>query len=175
MGYAGGQQPDPTYRRLGDHTETVQIDFDATRIGYAALLDLFWQSHNPTTSRPTQYKSVILYHDENQRRLAEASRQQESLRRRKPLHTEIRSYKSFYRAEDYHQKYYLRREKDLLQQLQKYYPRDHDLTDATSVARINGYLGGFGQMETFAARADQLGLSPDGRRRLRELFNWRQP
>ena len=175
MGYAGGQQPDPTYHRLGDHTETLQIDFDATRIDYAALLDLFWKSHNPTASRPTQYKSVIFYHNDNQRRLAESSRQQETLRHRKPLHTEILPFTSFYRAENYHQKYYLRREKDLLRELQKYFPHDRTLTDATTAARINGYLGGFGARENFVARADQLGLSPDGRRRLRELFEWRQP
>ncbi len=175
MGYAGGQQPEPTYRRLGDHTETVQIDFDATRIGYAALLDLFWQSHNPTTSRPTQYKSVILYHNENQRRLAAASRQQESLRRGKSLHTEIRPYKSFYRAEDYHQKYYLRRHKDLLRQLQKYYPGARELTDATAAARVNGYLGGFGDGESLASRGDQLGLSPEAHRRLLQVFEGRRP
>ncbi len=175
MGYAGGQQPDPTYRRLGDHTETLQIDFDATRIDYDALLNLFWKSHNPTTQRSTQYKSAIFYHNDNQRRLAESSRQQELLRHRKPLHTEIQAFKSFYRAEDYHQKYYLRREKDLLRQLQKYYSNDRALTDATTAARINGYLGGFGERESFTARANQLGLSAEGRRRLRELFEWRQP
>ncbi len=175
MGYAGGRQPDPTYHHLGDHTETLQIEFDATRIDYAALLDLFWKSHNPTARRPNQYKSLIFYHDENQRRLALASRQRESQHHRKPIHTEIQPFKSFYRAEVYHQKYYLRRERDLLQQLQQYYPNDRALTDATTAARVNGYLAGFGQRDTFVTRVNQLGLSSDGRRRLSELFDWRQP
>jgi peptide-methionine (S)-S-oxide reductase len=175
VGYAGGRQPDPTYRRLGDHTETIQIDFDPSRVDYDGLLALFWQSHNPTASRPRQYRSVIFYHDAAQRRSAEASRDREKLRRQTPLTTEILPLDAFYRAENYHQKYYLRRETDLLLQLQRFYPASRDLIDAPSAARINGYIGGFGSAETLAHQAEHLGLSPAGHRRLRNLFEWRQP
>jgi methionine-S-sulfoxide reductase len=175
VGYAGGRQPDPTYRQMGDHSETIQIDFDPSRVDYKELLALFWQSHNPTASRPRQYRSVIFYHDATQRRAAEASRDSEKLRRQEPLVTEILPLDAFYRAEDYHQKYYLRRETDLLQELQRFYPASRDLIDASSAARINGYIVGFGSAATLANQADQLGLSPEGHRRLRELFEWRRP
>jgi peptide-methionine (S)-S-oxide reductase len=114
VGYAGGQQPDPTYRRLGTHAETLQIDFDPARITYQSLLDLFWQSHDPTQSRPRQYRSIIFYHDADQQRLAEITRDRQAAQLGRPILTEIRALQRFYRAEDYHQKYYLRRERDLL-------------------------------------------------------------
>ena len=174
MGYAGGEQPDPTYRRLADHTETIQIEFDPTRIRYKELLAIFWQSHNPTTRRPRQYRSVIFYHNEAQRRQAVLSRDEEAARRQAIIHTAIEPFRRFYRAEAYHQKYRLRREKDILGALQKIYPQDRDLTDATAAARINGYLSGFGTAARLADQMDQLGLSPEAQRRLREIHAWRQ-
>ncbi len=173
MGYAGGRQPDPTSRRLGDHTETLQIDFDPARIDYVVLLKHFWESHNPTRSRPTQYKSVIFYHDEIQRRQAEASLARETERRQTVLHTDLRPFSSFYRAEDYHQKYYLRRENDLMRELAKYYPNNRELVDATAAARINGYLAGFGDRQALVAHGDRLGLSAEGLGRVLEVHAWR--
>ena len=71
MGYTGGTTPDPIYRRLGDHTETVQVDFDAATVGYGELLELFWRSHN--ASRPgwsRQYMSAVFYADQQQQQVA---------------------------------------------------------------------------------------------------------
>lgn len=158
---------------MGDHTETLQIDFDPAQISFESLLKHFWDSHNPTSRRPTQYKSIVFYHDENQRRQAEVSLERESARRRVLLHTEIRPLESFYRAEDYHQKYYLRRENDLLMEMKRYYSDSRELVDATASARINGYLAGFGDRQTLVNRGDQLGLSNDGLRRLIEVYGWR--
>ncbi len=158
---------------MGDHTETLQVDFDPTRISFESLLKHFWESHNPTSRRPTQYKSIVFYHNENQRRLAKASLARESDRRRVPLHTEIRPFESFYRAEDYHQKYYLRRENDLLQEMKAYYPNSRDLVDATAAARINGYLAGFGDRQILVSRGDRLGLSNEALQRLMEVYGWR--
>ena len=65
----------PTYHDLGGHTEAIQIDYDAARIRYEDLLDIFWSSHSPTAaSWSTQYKNVLWYHDDAQRRAAEASK-----------------------------------------------------------------------------------------------------
>ncbi len=158
---------------MGDHTETLQIDFDPAQISFESLLKHFWDSHNPTSRRPTQYKSIVFYHDENQRRQAEVSLERESARRRVLLHTEIRPLESFYRAEDYHQKYYLRRENDLLMEMKRYYADSRELVDATASARINGYLAGFGDRQTLVNRGDRLGLSKDGLRRLIEVYGWR--
>ena len=173
MGYAGGRQTDPVYHRMGDHTETLQVDFDPTRIRYESLLMHFWESHDPTRRRPTQYKSIVFYHDETQQRQAEASFDRETARRAKPLHTEIRPFASFYRAEDYHQKYYLRREIDLLRELKKFYPNNRVMMDATAAARINGYLAGFGDRQILVRHGDRLGLTPEGLRRLKEVHAWR--
>ena len=75
VGYAGGAKENPTYHNLGDHTETLQIDYDSSKISYEKLLELFWEEHDPTSrSWSRQYKAVVFYHDEEQKRLAIAGR-----------------------------------------------------------------------------------------------------
>lgn len=107
VGYAGGTRENPSYEDLGDHTETVQVDYNPEEITYEELLDTFWSSHSPVVKKKTQYRSVILYHTEEQRRKAE-----ESLEKKEseigPVETGIEPMKEFHVAEDYHQKYHLR-------------------------------------------------------------------
>jgi len=75
VGYAGGTKPNPTYRDLGDHAETVQVDYDLSKITYPELLNAFWTGHDPThRSWSRQYASIIFVHNEEERRLAEASK-----------------------------------------------------------------------------------------------------
>lgn len=109
VGYAGGSTKDPTYYQIGDHSETVQIDYDPERISYEDLLDVFSASHSPT-SRPwsSQYASLVLYHTDRQQRLASKSKERYEARTGRRIFTEIRQYSHFYLAEGYHQKYYLR-------------------------------------------------------------------
>ncbi len=170
VGYAGGTADNPTYHNLGDHTETIQIDFDPAQISYAELLELFWASHSPT-SRPwsCQYASIIFYHDEEQKRLAEESRDREVARRAAPLYTEITPYVRFFLAEEYHQKYRLRQDQALLAEYEAIYPDPVDLVASTAVARVNGYLGGNGSLAQLRAEIDDLGLSPAGKERLLAL------
>ncbi|MHB1323897.1 MAG: peptide-methionine (S)-S-oxide reductase MsrA [Coriobacteriia bacterium] len=106
VGYAGGTTPHPTYRSMGDHSESIQIDFDPAVISYEDLLAEFWASHRPTRpSRSRQYASLVLYADEEQRQTAEASkRAMES--RFGTMHTDILPLGRFHLAEEYHQKYY---------------------------------------------------------------------
>ena len=67
MGYSGGAKEDPTYHNLGNHTETLQIDFDPEKLGYNKILDIFWKSHEPTgVAWSTQYKNILFYHNEKQ-------------------------------------------------------------------------------------------------------------
>jgi len=169
VGYAGGSKENPTYHSLGDHAETIQIDYDPARISYGELLDLFWAGHSPT-SRPwsSQYASIIFYHDEEQKRLAEESREREAERRGVPIYTEIEPFDRFYLAEDYHQKYRLRGNRALLAELEAIYPGIDDLVASTAAARVNGYLGGNGSLAQLEAEIDSLGLSPEGQERLRE-------
>ena len=169
VGYAGGSRANPTYQDLGDHAETIQVDYDPALISYEELLEVFWAGHSPV-ARPwsNQYASIIFYHDETQRRQAEASRDREAARRGRPLFTEIASYDTFYLAEDYHQKYQLRRVPALLAEFEAIYPRTADLVNSTAAARVNGYLAGHGGPERLQAEIDDLGLSPAGRQQLLE-------
>ncbi len=116
-GYEGGTKPNPTYEEVCNHTtghaEVVEVDFDPEVVGYNTLLDVFWNNHNPTTLNRqgpdvgTQYRSVIFYHNEEQKELAERSKQivEQTGRFKQPIVTEIVPASTFYVAEDYHQQY----------------------------------------------------------------------
>jgi peptide-methionine (S)-S-oxide reductase len=115
-GFAGGHTPNPTYPKVcaGDtgYAEVAQIVFDPAKISYAKLLDVFWQAHDPTTlnrqgaDEGTQYRSIILYHDEKQKLIAEKARLAAQKDFGHPIVTEIVPFTKFYPAEDYHQGYY---------------------------------------------------------------------
>ena len=157
MGYAGGTKEAPTYHSLGDHTETIQIDYDPSQISYNDLLDIFWRNHNPSSRAwSKQYMAAVFYHDDEQKNLAEESRDREASKRKKGIQTQILPFTAFYRAEDYHQKYRLRRERNLLQEFEGIYPTADDLVDSTAAARVNGYLGGYGTPADLKAEVEQI-------------------
>lgn len=167
VGYAGGQKLNPTYRSIGDHSETIEIDYDPSRISYKDLLFVFWQSHDPTYKPwSRQYMSAIFYHNDEQRRLALETKALEENQRTRKIHTDIMPFEKFYLAEDYHQKYELRRYKDLMKEFKAMYPRDIDFVNSTAAARINGYVGGHGKPQDYEAAIENLGLSAAGRERL---------
>jgi len=117
-GYIGGQKKNPTYEEVSSgrtgHTEAVQVVYDPKKVSYQKLLDVFWMNIDPTTPNAqfcdhgSQYRSGIFYHNEEQMRLALASRDQieRTKRFREPIVTEITKAATFYPAEDYHQDYY---------------------------------------------------------------------
>jgi peptide-methionine (S)-S-oxide reductase len=115
-GFAGGHTENPTYHEVcgGDtgHAEVTQIEFDPAKISYPRLVEVFWQAHDPTSlnrrgaDEGTQYRSVIFYHDEKQRLLAEKSKLAAQADFHKPIVTEIVPFKKFYKAEEYHQGYF---------------------------------------------------------------------
>jgi len=117
-GYTGGHKQNPKYEEVGagttGHIESVQITFDPAKITYQQLLDIYWRQFDPTDAggsfydRGTQYTSAIFYHNEEQKKLAEASKKAlaESGRFDKPIVTPIRPATTFYPAEEYHQDYY---------------------------------------------------------------------
>jgi len=167
VGYAGGKKKDPTYRNIGDHSETIQIDFDPRHISYKKLLSVFWHSHNPTQrSWSQQYKSAIFYHDEKQRKLALETQAFEAQQRNQKIQTEIVPFTQFNLAEDYHQKYGLRGHSDLIKEFKAIYPRNLDFVNSTAAARVNGYLSGHGTPEDIKATIANLGLSAAGQARL---------
>ena len=143
VGYAGGTTENPTYHNLGDHTETIQIDYDPTRISYEELLEVYWDSHNPAAQPwSRQYMSIIFYHDGDQQEVAMERKQREETSLGREVYTEIIPFSEFYPAEDYHQKYFLQQESELMEELAAIYPSFADFVDSTAVARINGYVGG---------------------------------
>ena len=176
MGYAGGSKTNPTYRDLGDHSETIQIDYDPTLISYQELLDVFWSSHSPTARPWSQhYASIIFFHNEEQKRLAEASLDREVEARGKTIYTEILPFEQFTLAETYHQKYRLQQAPALLRAFREIYPRDEDLINSTAAARVNGYLGGYGTLAAVEAAMADLDLSPAARQELLDLVSARRP
>ena len=170
VGYAGGKSPAPTYRRIGDHSETIQIDFDPTRISYRRLMKMFWNSHDPTArSGSRQYRAAVFYHDAEQQRAALETRDQAAERLKRPIRTDIRPFAGFTRAEAYHQKYYLRNRRELMQEFDRFGFSDRQLTDSTAAARINGYLGGHGTRKQLENDLPLLGLTGAGQDRLRRI------
>jgi methionine-S-sulfoxide reductase len=170
VGYAGGTTENPTYYDLADHTETVQIDYDSNQISYQELLDIFWTGHNPT--RPSwsrQYASIIFYHDEVQRGLAEASREEYEAECDCQVATKIIAAPTFYLAEDYHQKYRLRQSSIFMDEFAALYPEPADFVNSTVAARVNGYLGGYGTLADLQAEIGDLGLSPEAQEALLEI------
>ncbi len=118
VGYTGGRTQNPTYKEVSTgktgHAEAIEILYDPAQITYADLLDTFWRNIDPTTPDGqftdvgAQYRTIIFYHNEEQKRLAEASKEklEEPGRYDNLIVTEIIPAKTFYKAEDYHQKYY---------------------------------------------------------------------
>lgn len=121
VGYMGGAMKNPDYKQvcrgITGHAEVVHIYFDAEVLSFEALLQIFWENHNPTTlnrqgpEEGTQYRSVIFYHSKDQQEQAIASRNllEESAKFKESIVTEIVSATDFYRAEEYHQNYLYKR------------------------------------------------------------------
>ncbi|PNU21463.1 peptide methionine sulfoxide reductase [Geothermobacter hydrogeniphilus] len=159
VGYAGGTTPQPEYRAMGDHTETLRVEYDPARIGYDALLEVFWSLHDPMSqSHLRQYRNVVFYLDAEQKRQIEVSAERIRQRTGRPVNTAIEPAGVFTAAEDYHQKYYLRGADRLLQGLRGNYPDEKSLIASTAAVRINGFLGCHGDPETLATDIAALGL-----------------
>jgi len=115
VGYAGGELENPTYEDVCSHTtghaEVVEVTYDDQHVSYDDLLDVFWRKHDPTQLNRQgwdigdQYRSVVFFHDDEQRTAAERSKEREQSQYRKSIVTQIEPASTFYEAEDYHQQY----------------------------------------------------------------------
>jgi peptide-methionine (S)-S-oxide reductase len=117
-GYSGGHIKNPSYKEVVNgntgHAEVIQVTYDPSEISFAELLEIFWETHDPTTLNRQgndvgpQYRSAIFYHNNEQKELAEKYKKEldKSGVWQNPIVTEITAYKEFYEAEDYHQNYY---------------------------------------------------------------------
>lgn len=121
VGYMGGTLQNPTYEMVctdsTGHAEVVQVTYDPDKVSYDQLLKIFWDNHNPTTVNRqgpdigTQYRSVIFYHDDEQKSVAETSKAEleASGKWKQPVVTAIEPAKEFWKAEEYHQQYLAKR------------------------------------------------------------------
>ena len=117
-GYSGGTTENPTYKEVTsgktNHAEVVNIEYDPSKVSYTELLEIFWRTHDPTTLNRqgadvgTQYRSIILYHDSEQKELSEKIMKEldNAGSWDSPIVTQIEKFEKFYTAENYHQDYY---------------------------------------------------------------------
>jgi peptide-methionine (S)-S-oxide reductase len=115
-GYSGGHKENPTYKdvcsSVTGHAEVVEVEYDPSMVSYEELLEVFWAHHDPTTPNRqgpdvgTQYRSVIFFYTPEQEYVARASKEKAQSRFRNPIVTEITPASEFYRAEEYHQRYF---------------------------------------------------------------------
>jgi peptide-methionine (S)-S-oxide reductase len=117
-GYMGGKTVNPTYKEvctgMTGHAEVIQLKYDASQVSYENLLEIFWNTHDPTTlnkqgaDEGTQYRSVVFYHNDDQNKIASEYKKQLTTSGvfKKSIVTEITQASAFYKAEDYHQNYY---------------------------------------------------------------------
>ncbi|MBF0504478.1 MAG: peptide-methionine (S)-S-oxide reductase MsrA [Candidatus Omnitrophica bacterium] len=118
VGYTGGNMPNPTYEEVSSgvtgHAEAIQVEFDPQEVSYEKILNIYWHNIDPTqvngqfVDEGSQYRTAVFYHNEEQKRIAEKSKQAVSASGRfhEPIATQIVAASAFYPAEDYHQKYY---------------------------------------------------------------------
>ena len=116
VGYTGGRTEDPTYKDVCSdetgHAEAVQVKFDPKKVSYGKLLDVFWKIHDPTTLNRqgpdvgSQYRSVIFFHNGQQKKLATKSMKEQQKKLERKIVTDIVPARTFYKAESYHQKYF---------------------------------------------------------------------
>jgi methionine-S-sulfoxide reductase len=176
VGYAGDPaKTHPTYHDLGFHAETLQLDYDPARISYEELLALFWNEHNPFRSAwMPQYRSAVFFHDEEQERLVRESVVRLEKASGRQVRTEVLPADTFWPAEDYHQKYRLQRRRELVGEYAHIYPDFADFVASTAVARVNGFLDGYGSPAQLEEELPLLGLSDESRLRLQGSVRFRR-
>lgn len=172
VGYAGGTAPNPVYRKLGDHTEVVEVTFEPDRISFAMIVELFWSRHNPVNIndyKGRQYQSLLMYDSEEQlHSMQDVLGTLEEQGKGRP-DTEIVPRSVFYPAENRHQKYYLKRYPDAVRHLEALYPSEEALTGGTLAARLNGLAKGYTNLTRIVQEIEAWPVSMEERQKLIRL------
>lgn len=171
VGYAGGAGADPSYREMGDHTETVRLLYDEAILPFEDILRTFWNNHNPFNIngyKGRQYQSLLFYHDAGQQAAIEAELQRREQAGLGRPDTEIVPDATFHPAEDRHQKYYVKRYPHAVAVLASLYPPgDKEAwTDSTIAARLNGIAKGYLNLAGLKAEIESWELEEGERARL---------
>jgi len=140
VGYCGGKKRNPTYTSMGDHTETIQIDFNTSILSYEDILKAFWEAHSPTSKGwSVQYQAALFYHSSDEKKMFEKSKTDFETRLGRKVHTGILPFTTFTLAEDYHQKYYLRGRISVLTQLNL---TDEEIINSSLACYLNALISG---------------------------------
>lgn len=168
-GFTGGTAPSPSYSAIADHVETVEVAFDPEVVSFEDLVNYFWTHHN-ARAKPIfrQYASAIFTTSQEQ---AESARRSRELRQEQggpdPIHTAIIPLETFYPAEEYHQKYYLRQDEKLFALLPGS-PRDH----TRLATKLNALAGRAGERDELKQSLSELGLTPPQTEALMHRAYW---
>lgn len=174
VGYSGGTKPQPTYREMGDHSETLQVDFDPARISYRQVITAFWDNHKPNNIngyKGRQYQSLLFFADEEQEEdIKLVLREMQESGRSLP-DTEIVPFAQFHLAEERHQKYYLKRFPHAMDTLMPLFASHAEFNDSTIAARLNGLAKGYTSMERIMRDIEAWDVSPEERVRIIQLIS----
>ncbi|MFB6357390.1 MAG: peptide-methionine (S)-S-oxide reductase [bacterium] len=143
VGYAGGDKENPTYHELGDHTEALQLEYDTEEFPYIQLLNEIFSRHDPgENTAHRQYQNVIWYHDEAQQQTIEhyVDTRLDKFDSTGDMATRVEPLEQFWRAEQYHQKYYLQKQAKFMDAFNNY--SADEFTDSTLAGRLNGIIAG---------------------------------
>jgi len=144
VGYAGGDMKGPTYHNLGNHTEAIKVIYDPEIISYQELLNIFWENHNHTQkSYSKQYKSIIFCNNNKEEDTVLKFLENKKLEVNKKIYIDIQEIDEFYPAEQYHQKYLFKRNKNMYQQVIELFSGKYKFEDSRIAARLNAYSAGF--------------------------------
>lgn len=172
VGYSGGTTPSPTYRQMGDHTETVEIDFDPAILRYEDVLRHFWRNHYPNRDqyKGRQYLSLLRCHGDEQLEVVERVKKEMEAELGERIETDIASFTDFTLAEERHQKYYLKRYPKALEQLKMLYPEPDLLLHSTFAARLSGFVKGFRNKDSLLEELAGWEIEPESQAVLIDLF-----
>lgn len=162
VGYAGGTTDHPTYRTIGDHSETIELTFNPEIISYTDLVRLFWENHDAVKDRfykKRQYISILFYRNEEQYKIAKQIQSVIEKELGKELQTEFQPYQLFYPAENRHQKYFLRRFKQACAAVQELFPNEEAFIHSTIAARLNGFVRERGKLPDIKQEIQHWGLN----------------
>lgn len=172
-GFTGGTTAEPTYRTIGDHTEAVQIAFDPSLLSYEEILRIFWDSHDAVKDRSykdRQYLSLLIVHSTDQLETAESVKEEWEQQNGKRIGTEILYDRSFYPAENRHQKYFLKRFSKAMASILPLFPDHTTFMDSTIAARLNGFVRENGRLNDIKDEISDWQLSEEAESVLRNML-----
>jgi peptide-methionine (S)-S-oxide reductase len=169
VGFAGGSTPQPTYLHIGDHIETVLVEYDPDVVDYRSLIDVFWTGHDPGQDPwMNQYRSMIFPVTERQEELAEVAVRKARSRRDEAVLTQVLPIDSFHPDETYHQKYYLRKHRELWSEVTEVFGSEQAALRSTVAARLNAGLGGYADGAAVEVALEESSIDAAQAQKLRE-------